>query len=357
MVKSTGQRYRFGRFVLDCADRTLTEDGTPLECSSRYFDALALLVGDAGALVTKERFHKDVWRGVPVTDEALTQCIRSLRRLLGDSAADPRFIETVPKHGYRFIAPVEQAERRAPRIAEPAGGGRWSALLPLWGAGTLGGALAGLIGGLFYGFGAAARLGMGSLSALLVVLSVTLGVAALGAAGVSLGVALAEGQGRGRMWLRMTLGGALGGTLIGGMTRLLGLDAFRLLFGQSPGNITGAPEGALLGGAVGLGVWLALHRLAGRPAEQRVAAAGAIGAAGGLVIALTGGRLMGGSLDLLGRSIAGSQLSLDAVGTLFGERGFGAFTRIMTATMEGALFAAAIATAMLALARIRAGPR
>jgi len=48
----------------------------------------------------------EVWRGIPVTDEALTQCIRTLRKQLGDDAARPRFIETVPKHGYRFIATV-----------------------------------------------------------------------------------------------------------------------------------------------------------------------------------------------------------------------------------------------------------
>ena len=66
-----------------------------------------MLVGEAGKLVTKDRFLDEVWRGVPVTDEALTQCIKTLRRQLGDDAASPRFIETVPKHGYRFIAPVE----------------------------------------------------------------------------------------------------------------------------------------------------------------------------------------------------------------------------------------------------------
>ena len=48
----------------------------------------------------------EVWRGIPVTDEALTQCIRTLRKQLGDDAARPRFIETVPKNGYRFVAPV-----------------------------------------------------------------------------------------------------------------------------------------------------------------------------------------------------------------------------------------------------------
>ena len=99
--------FRFDRFLLDSANRRLTRDGVPVELNARYLDALGLLVRDAGQLVTKDRFLDEVWRGVPVTDEALTQCIKTLRRQLGDSAASPRLIETVPKHGYRFIAPVE----------------------------------------------------------------------------------------------------------------------------------------------------------------------------------------------------------------------------------------------------------
>src|SRR3954463_9293073 len=103
----TAGTFRFAPYCLDAADRRLTRDGAPVELNARYFDALALLVREAGRLVSKDRFLDEVWRGIPVTDEALTQCIRTLRRELGDDAAAPRFIETVPKHGYRFIAPVE----------------------------------------------------------------------------------------------------------------------------------------------------------------------------------------------------------------------------------------------------------
>ena len=77
-------RFAFGSFVLDTGERTLTSDGAPIELNTRYLDALALLVRDAGKLVPKERFLDEVWRGVPVTGEALTQCIRTLRRQLGD---------------------------------------------------------------------------------------------------------------------------------------------------------------------------------------------------------------------------------------------------------------------------------
>ena len=111
---------RFANFELDAADRQLKRGGEAVELNGRYFDALALLASEPGRLVTKDRFLDEVWRGVPVTDEALTQCIKTLRRQLGDDAARPRFIETVPKHGYRFIAPVAGAgvARTASRVAD-----------------------------------------------------------------------------------------------------------------------------------------------------------------------------------------------------------------------------------------------
>src|SRR5688572_14797098 len=99
--------FTFDGFALDPDDRRLSRAGEPVELSSRYLDALALMLRESGKLITKDRFMDEVWQGIPVTDEALTQCIRTLRRQLGDDAARPRFIETVPKHGYRFIADVE----------------------------------------------------------------------------------------------------------------------------------------------------------------------------------------------------------------------------------------------------------
>src|SRR5690349_13884719 len=145
--------FAFEQFVLDPDDRQLKRGGDPVELNGRYFDALALLVREQGKLVSKDRFLDEVWRGVPVTDEALTQCVRTLRRQLGDDAARPRFIETVPKHGYRFIAPVgcvgEEDARPARTVATPSA---WHGTLILALAGTIGGGLAGFIGGLLYGF-------------------------------------------------------------------------------------------------------------------------------------------------------------------------------------------------------------
>src|SRR4028118_144989 len=111
--------FRFERFSLDPSDRQLRRDDQPVEVNARYLDALALLVREDGKLVSKDRFLEEVWRGVPVTDEALTQCIKTLRRQLGDEAGRPRFIETVPKHGYRFIAPVERIDGEAGARAAP----------------------------------------------------------------------------------------------------------------------------------------------------------------------------------------------------------------------------------------------
>ena len=146
--------FRFDRFHLDLDDRQLRSGESPVELNSRYFDALALLVSEQGRLVSKDRFLDEVWRGVPVTDEALTQCIRTLRRQLGDDAGRPRFIETVPKHGYRFVAPVETREATTPKRVAPALSRGWTNVATLAAAGSAGGALAGVGGGLLDGLGA-----------------------------------------------------------------------------------------------------------------------------------------------------------------------------------------------------------
>ena len=336
--------FRFDRFALDPADRQLRRDNAPVELNARYFDALALLVGEAGRLVPKDRFLDEVWRGVPVTDEALTQCIKTLRRQLDDDAANPRFIETVPKHGYRFIAPVERVgEARQPLRSRF----DWREPVLLGAAGTIGGGVAGFFGGLFYGFAGASQPlqpGMGAISVLLVLLCLTILVALIGAAGVAFGIA-AAGLARARCWL--VAGGAVGGLLIGAIVKLLGLDAFTLLIGRSPGDITGPFEGLVLGGAVGLGAWLASRFSTLR---RGAVAAALAGGAGGLLIPLLGGRMMGGSLDLLARQFPGSRLRLDQIGALLGEQRFGPVSQAVTGGLEGALFAGCVVGAM-ALAR------
>jgi DNA-binding winged helix-turn-helix (wHTH) protein len=341
-------RYRFDRFTLDTGDRRLDRDGAPVEINSRYLDALALLVSEQGSLVAKERFLAEVWRGVPVTDEALTQCIKTLRRQLGDDASCPRFIETVPKHGYRFIADVEalggaRVERRKPELLSQ------EAIL-LWLAGIVGGAIAGVTGGLFYGFAAAAdplAPGMGAASVLLVLLSITVVVAVLAAAGVAFGIAVTA-VARNRRWT--IAGGALGGLVIGGVVKLLGLDAFTLLVGRSPGDITGPFEGTLIGAAVGFSVWLSARPGSLDRIRLSVAVTAVTCAVTGAFVVLLGGRMLGGSLALLEVSFPTSRLRLDRIGAFFGERGFGPIAQTVTGALEGALFGACVVGTM-ALAR------
>jgi len=293
----TSGSFRFGDYVLDPVDRSLARDGRPVGVSARYLDALVLLVSDADQLVSKDRFMQEVWRGVPVTDEALTQCVRTLRRLLDDDAARPRYIETVPKHGYRFIAAVQRIPVGTPQsdvlaslgMNMPATGAPTDDDLPRWrgpllavGAGTLGASLAGVAGGLIYGFALASR-----------------------------------------------SGGVAGGGSV-------------LFVIRSPGNVTGALEGLALGASVGLGAWLAELGPLRRSLRLQFLAAGVAGALGGLGITVAGGRLLGGSLQLLSHSFPGSTLRLDALGALFGEVGFDRVTQAITAMGEGALFAIGI---------------
>jgi DNA-binding winged helix-turn-helix (wHTH) protein len=340
-------RFRFERFVLDPADRRLEGADGPVELNGRYLDALVLLVREQGRLVSKDRFMDEVWRGVPVTDEALTQCIRTLRRQLGDSAGAPRFIETVPKHGYRFIAPVEAVEGEPatapppPPVTGPAGYSH-RRLLTLGGAGIAGGAAAGVLIGLYYGFSAAAQPqpDMGAASVVLVLISLCIVIGVLAGAGVGFGIAAASFASE-RRWPWSALGGALGGLFIGAFVKLLGLDAFSLLTGQSPGAITGGPEGALVGFALGLGAWLG-RRAAPDRIGPSVAAAGLAGGLAGLAVPLLGGRLMGGSLDLLAQAFPSSRLRLPEVG--------GPVAEALTAAMEGAVFGLCL-TAAMALAR------
>jgi hypothetical protein len=272
-----------------------------------------------------------------VTDEALTQCIKTLRRRLGDDAADPRFIETVPKHGYRFIAPV-RAGGGPGRVAPDE---NWRRFRRLGLAGAVGGGAAGLVGGSIYGFAAASMPGVAGISALLVLLAITALVGLLGGAGVAFGIAAAR-LAPSRAWHWSMLGGAAGGLVVGAVVKLLGVDAFNLLVGQAPEGITGAAEGAMLGGAIGLGAWLAN----GHSPRRSAAIAGLAGAVAGSIIVLLGGRLMGGSLDLLIRQFPASRLRLDAMGVLAGEPEFGPATMVITGALEGLLFGACLVGAM-----------
>src|SRR6185503_8905634 len=121
-VRTSTTSYRFDDFFLDEGNRRLSRDGNPIALNSKYLDVLVLLVSRAGQLVEKQQIFEDVWDGVFVTDAALTQCIKDIRKQLGDDASSPRYIKTVPKHGYVLIGKVIEAVGPFPDVAASAAG-------------------------------------------------------------------------------------------------------------------------------------------------------------------------------------------------------------------------------------------
>ena len=102
------QQYRFHEFTVDVAQRRLIgADGTPVELTPRLFDALLFLVEHPGELLTKDALLAALWPGLVVEENSLSQAISALRRALGDDAQNSRFIQTVQRRGFRFVAPVE----------------------------------------------------------------------------------------------------------------------------------------------------------------------------------------------------------------------------------------------------------
>ena len=315
---------RFGEFTLDLANRRLLRGGEAIELGSRYFDALALLANNSGQLVSKDHFMEEVWCGIPVTDEALTQAIRTLRRALGDEASAPRFIETVPKHGYRFIAELDKATPPA-KMQEPQ-----SPAARIAGATTLGGIAAGIIGGIFYGaFGTS-----GGAAGFVTVLLLTSALALLGGAGIGSGMALASVW-RGEKDWAVILGGAAGGVVVGALGAALASYGLQSLTGIHPGRVTGMFEGLALGASAAAATVLARRFALSRGIA--IVASCAIGASATALTAASGGRFYGTTLALLEGRFPYSDLKMGLIGEWLGETG--------AATLEGAVFAACIALA------------
>jgi DNA-binding winged helix-turn-helix (wHTH) protein len=113
---SPARRYRFGEFTLCPSRRALFRGASELPLIPRYFDLLLLLVERRQEAVHRHAIFDTVWSDVVVSDSALTQAVRILRRTLGDDPREPRFIRTVSRHGYRFVhdGVLEEADDGAP---------------------------------------------------------------------------------------------------------------------------------------------------------------------------------------------------------------------------------------------------
>jgi TolB-like protein/DNA-binding winged helix-turn-helix (wHTH) protein len=101
-------RVRFGQFEFDSTTGELTRGGTPVRLQPQPARVLALLVERSGAIVTRDEIRHHVWGEETFVDfeRGLNFCIAQIRSALGDTADSPRYVETIPKRGYRFIAPV-----------------------------------------------------------------------------------------------------------------------------------------------------------------------------------------------------------------------------------------------------------
>src|SRR5688572_3080889 len=109
--------YRFDSFTVDTQDFIVERDGETISLTPRAFDVLLLLLRNSGHVVEKRQMFDDVWKDAFVSDNALTKIIKELRHALADSADDPRYIETVPKRGYRFIGSLEAESQALGKIA------------------------------------------------------------------------------------------------------------------------------------------------------------------------------------------------------------------------------------------------
>src|SRR5882672_6926015 len=101
-------RYEFGEFSLDPARRLLLRDGYPVPLTPKALDTLLFLVKHQGQIVSKETLLDEIWPNAFVEEATLSQNIFTVRRALGQRPDGNQFIETVPKHGYRFIAPLRE---------------------------------------------------------------------------------------------------------------------------------------------------------------------------------------------------------------------------------------------------------
>lgn len=116
MVGQHKHLYEFDPFLLDVGERLLLKGGEAVALAPRAFDVLVILVQRSGRLLSKDDLMKAVWGDTIVEEGNLSLYISLIRKALGDSAEEPRYVQTVPKQGYRFIAPVRVRIRE---VVEP----------------------------------------------------------------------------------------------------------------------------------------------------------------------------------------------------------------------------------------------
>ncbi|MDO8836437.1 MAG: transcriptional regulator, partial [Vicinamibacterales bacterium] len=120
--------FKVGDWLIEPKPCHATHGSTVVKLRPQLVDVLVCLARRAGKIVLKDEILADVWPGQFVAESGLSRCIAELRQALRDDAQDPRYIETIPKRGYRLVAPVVWLQEDPPevvveappeRVAEP----------------------------------------------------------------------------------------------------------------------------------------------------------------------------------------------------------------------------------------------
>ncbi|HEY5177168.1 MAG TPA: tetratricopeptide repeat protein [Terriglobales bacterium] len=125
-LSATQKLLRFGVYELNLATEELRKGGTPVKLSPQPFQLLALLASRAGQVVTREEIQQQLWDEETFVDfeQGMNHCIKQIRNVLNDNADAPLYVETLPRRGYRFLAPVTSkvVPAPAPRVTESKSG-------------------------------------------------------------------------------------------------------------------------------------------------------------------------------------------------------------------------------------------
>ena len=133
-VSTTYTLLRFGVFELNLDTEELRKDAIPIKLSPQPFRVLAMLAGRSGQIVTRAEIQKQIWGDETYVDfeHGMNQCIKQIRTALNDNADKPLYLETLPRRGYRFLAPVvsKTVAEPAPRVTESRSGIQNAITLP-----------------------------------------------------------------------------------------------------------------------------------------------------------------------------------------------------------------------------------
>ena len=107
-MNDTYRLLRFGVFELNLDLEELRKSGTVLKLPPQPFRLLAMLASRSGQVVTRDEIQQQLWGSETFIDfeQGVNKCVKQIRTALGDNADNPLYLETIPRHGYRFLAPV-----------------------------------------------------------------------------------------------------------------------------------------------------------------------------------------------------------------------------------------------------------